>query len=600
MSKTLLFVVLTLIAAISFAQDTDQQLANHYYNEGDCEKALPYLEKTFKKNPSKIIFQRYIHCLKEIGNDREILKVIEEQTQRAPDNYEYKVILAKEYERQDRQRKADKIIDDIIQNLPGSPREIINAQKAFSEQGDHERALSVLKQGRRLLGNNYPLNAQFAQVYGDLGETKKMINEYISLLDYNASMLTTLKRVMPRMIDFESEDSESFELLKNQLIRAIQKNPNTSSYNRLLIWSLIQRKNFSAALIQAKALDKRTSNNGKEVFNLGRIASKNKAYPTARKAFQYVIELGNDSPYYYSAEKQLLNTQFKAITTTNDYSQDDLDATIANYRKTLQRIDKNGRAIPIIEELAYILAYYADQKKEAVTILKEALEYPRYNDIGRAKIKVLLADIYVLQNNIWDASLLYMQVEKQFKYETIGDEAKFKNARIFYYDGDFKYAQSQLDVLKSSTSKVIANDAMNLSLLITENLGLDSNYFAMEQFASADLLLQQHQFDTAFQMLDSITAIFPEHNLADDILMRKADAHIFLSQWQLAIKQLEKIATNHKDDILADDALYKIGQIYENQQLNYEKAAEYYFKIMKAFPGSLFATKARKRYRELE
>lgn len=600
MSRSLLFIVGILMTAMNFAQDTDQQLANHYYNEGDCDKALPYLEKTFEKNPSKIIFQRYIHCLKEKGDDREILKVIEAQVDRSPNNYEYKVILAKEYERQNRQRKADKIIDDILDNLPGSPREIINAQKAFTEEGEHERALAVLKRGRQILGNNYPLNAQFAQVYGDLGETEKMINEYINLLDYNAGMLSTLKRVMPRMIDFESEDSESFELLKNQLIRAIQKNPNATSYNRLLIWSLIQRRNFSAALVQAKALDKRTTNNGKEVFNLGRIASKNKAYPTARKAFQYVIDLGNDSPYYYSAEKQLLNTQFKAITTTSDYTQEDLNATIANYKKTLERMEKNGKAIPIIEELAYILAYYADQKEEGVDLLKEALEYPRYNDIGRAEIKVLLADIYVLQGNIWDASLLYMQVEKQFKYESIGNEAKFKNARIFYYDGDFKYAQSQLDVLKSSTSKLIANDAMNLSLLITENLGLDSNYFAMEQFASADLMLQQHQFDTAFQMLDTITAIFPDHNLADDILMRKADAYIFQAEWQLAIEQLEQIAENYKDDILADDALYKIGDIYENQLFDFEKATTYYFRIMKKFPGSLFATKARKRYRALQ
>jgi TolA-binding protein len=192
-----------------------------------------------------------------------------------------------------------------------------------------------------------------------------------------------------------------------------------------------------------------------------------------------------------------------------------------------------------------------------------------------------------------------MQVEENLKYERIGEEAKFKNARIFYYDGNFSYAQAQLDVLKGSTSKLIANDAMNLSILITDNLGLDSNFTAMEQFAQADLLLEQHKYDSAFQLYDTIIDIFPDHNLKDDILMRKADAFIFQAKWKSAIEKLEEIVKSHADDILADDALYKLGKIYEDQLFDLEKAKSFYFQIMKEYPGSLFSTKARKRYRAL-
>lgn len=582
-----------------YGQNTDEQLAIYYSNEGDCEKALPYLEKVYGNKPTKFIFNKYLNCLRETGDDRESLKLIEDQINIYPNNYEYQVMLGEEYERQGNERKAEKTYEDIIENVAPYPRDIINVQKAFSEKGMNELALRVLQNGRKELKGNYPLNAQFAKVYGELGETEKMIDEYLGLLDYNPNMISTLKRIMPRMIDFESDDSESFEMLKNSLIKTIQQHPNESSYAELLIWALIQRKNFAAALIQSKALDKRTSDDGKHVYEMGKIASKNKDYRTARKAFKYVVEIGEKSPYYYAAEQLLLNTRYLEITNNNNYSEAELKETISEYKTTLERIPKNGKAIPIIKELAYIQAYYADQKSEAKKILNEALEYPRYNDVGRAEVKILLADILMLEGDIWEASLLYMQVEEEFKYEPIGEEAKFKNARIFYYDGNFKYAQSQLDVLKESTSKLIANDAMNLSILITDNLGLDSNYTAMEQFAKADLLLEQHKYDSAFQLYDTIIDIFPDHNLKDDILMRKADAYIFKAEWEKAIEKLEKLVADHADDILADDALFKLGKIYENHLFDKEKAKAFYFRIMKEYPGSLFSTKARKRYRSL-
>lgn len=587
------------ITITGYGQNTDEQLAIYYSNEGDCVKALPYLEKVYGNKPTKFIFTKYLNCLRETGDDREALKLIEDQINIYPNNYEYQVMLGEEYERQGDERKAEKAYEDIIENVAPYPRDIINVQKAFSEKGMNELALRVLQNGRKELKGNYPLNAQFAKVYGELGETEKMIDEYLGLLDYNPNMISTLKRIMPRMIDFESDDSESFNILKNSLIKTIQQHPNESSYAELLIWALIQRKNFAAALIQSKALDKRSSDDGKHVYEMGKIASQNKDYRTARKAFKYVVEMGEESPYYYAAEQLLLNTRYLEITNNNNYSDEELKETISEYKTTLERIPKNGKAIPIIKELAYIQAYYADQKTEAKKILNEALEYPRYNDVGRAEVKILLADILMLEGDIWEASLLYMQVEEEFKYETIGEEAKFKNARIFYYDGNFKYAQSQLDVLKESTSKLIANDAMNLSILITDNLGLDSNYTAMEQFAQADLLLEQHKYDSAFQLYDTIIDIFPDHNLKDDILMRKADAHIFNAEWDKAIEKLDKLVADHADDILADDALYKLGKIYEDQLFDKEKAKEYYFRIMKEYPGSLFSTKARKRYRSL-
>lgn len=599
-SKFVLHILIILVSSYSLSQTTDEKLANHYYNEGDCEKALPYLEKVYTKDPSKFIFNRYLDCTQEIGDEKDVIKLIENQIKINPSNYEYHIMLGNAYEEYGNTRNAEKTYENLIENLSPSSRDVINLQKAFSQAGKHELALETLQKGRSLLKNNYPLNAQFAEVYGALGETELMINEYLELLDYNPNMINTLQMMMPRMIDFESEDSESYEMLKNSLIRKTQKHPNKQAYSEMLIWTLVQRKEFFTAFIQAKALDKRLNNDGREVYKIGKLAGQNKDYETARKAFKHVVELGSDLPFYYASEEALLNTRYTEITTKRNYTSEQIDETVKEYKKTIDRIGRNGKALPIIQEMAYIQAFYGGKPKEAKVVLEDALTFPRYTDIGEAEVKTLLADVLVVLGDIWEASLLYMQVEKDFKFEPIGYEAKFKNARIFYYDGDFKWAQSQLDILKESTTKLIANDAMNLSILITDNLGLDSNFTAMNQFSQADLLLEQHKYDEAFNKYDSILKSFPFHGLADEILMRKSKAFQFQGEWTKAIDLLVEITEKHADDILADDALFQLGNIYENHLFEYDKASEYYFQLMKNYPGSLFVTEARKRYRSLK
>lgn len=600
MSKILLLLVFCCLAILSNAQSTDEQLANYYYSQGDCDKAIPYFEKIYAAQPSKFIYTRYLDCLQKEGTEKDIIALVNKQIKNFPSEFEYPVSLIQIYEQQGKTKDAEKLARKLIDDLGPIQRDIVNLQQAFSKVGKYELALEVLQKGRKLLKNSYPLNIQFAEVYGELDRVEEMIEEYLGLLDYNAGMMNSLQRLMPRMIDFENENSEAYNLLKNALIKRIQKDPGNAVNSEMLIWALIQKKDFKTALVQAKALDKRTTKDGKEVFNLGKIAATNLDYQTARKAFKYVVELGTSSPYYFPAEQALLNTRFLEVTTFRNYATSDLEETILEYETALVRIGPKGKALPIIRELSYILAFYAGQPDKARNLLEDALKLPASSDMAKAEVKLLLGDVFVILGDIWEASLLYMQVENDFKFEPIGFEAKFKNAKVFYYAGDFKWSQSQLNILKESTTKLIANDAMQLSIFITDNLGLDSNLRAMRKFAHADLLIAQRKFDEAFSVLDSLASLFPFHSLADDILLRRAQAFEEQGKWLDAIEEYEKILTKHPESIYADDALFQIALIHDKHLLDPEKAATYYFQLMKEFRGSVFVTEARKRFRELQ
>ena len=600
MIRHVVILLFLLLGFTSFSQkNTDDQLAQYYYSNQEYEKALTYYEKLYKQADTKIYFIRLYECYINTSDIKSAEKLAKKQWSNHEDEPDYALLLAEFYEAQSEQEKATKIYDELIDDLPPSAGKIVALFNAFKGKGKNDLALQTIEKGRKLLKNNYPLHFQFAELYGTIGNTEAMMKEYIDLLDYHSSYLTSIQNVLSRQIDFAEEDSKEYVVLKNELLQRVQKHPENQVYSELLIWLFIQSKNFNAALVQLQALDKRMDLNGRSIYELGNIAIQNNDYRTGRKAFQYVLAKGNQNPLFYSAQNALLNTRFLEITTLRNYSKEELDVTISEYKSTLERSGWKAPSLPLIMELSHIQAFYAGNISESISNLNKALELPGLTDMQRAEVKMKLADIHVLHGDVWEASLLYMQVDKSFKFEPIGHEARFKNARIFYYDGEFNYAQSQLDVLKQSTSKLISNDAIELSLLITDNFGLDSNFRAMSWFAQGDLLIEQHKFDAAYQLFDSIMVNFPYHSLGDEILIKKAKAEALQGHWDASIAFLDELLKYYGDDILADNALFEKGDIYEKHLNMPDKAMECYKELLLKHKGSLYAIETRKRFRKL-
>jgi tetratricopeptide (TPR) repeat protein len=597
--KKLFTILFFLISFASIAQDSDHQLAEHYYSQGEFSKAVVYYRRLNESSSSKFYFNRLIDCLSETGEDKEVEKLLKKQIAKNKTQQEYRIQLAKFYESHDEKGKADKIYDELIDNLRAKSRDVIDLYNAFKSQGKSDMSYQTLLKGRKLLKKSYPLNFQFAEYYGSIGQTENMMNEYLDLLDYHASYISSLQRILSNQINFSEEESPEYEILKKALIERTQKNPSEIIYSEMLTWLFIQRQNFNAALVHVKAIDKRTKAKGNLVFDLGLICVENKDYTVARKSFQYVVGLGESATYFLRAQNALLNVRFLEITTLRNFSSEELNLTIKEYDEVLKTFGKTRSTLPLILELAHIQSFYANKGQDAILLLDEALVMPGLSEMLKAEVKMLLADIHVLHGDVWEASLFYMQVDKSFKYEPIGHEAKFKNARIFYYDGEFDFAQSQLDVLKQSTTKLIANDALKLSLLITDNYGLDSNYIAMNWFSNADLLIEQHRYNEAFVLFDSIIETYPAHSLGDEILLKKSRAMQLQGKWNEAIENLEELLKYYDTDILADDALFQLGDIFENRLMDGKTAAQYYSRILFDYKGSLYTEEARKRFRKL-
>jgi hypothetical protein len=347
-----------------------------------------------------------------------------------------------------------------------------------------------------------------------------MVSELLDVLMVSDAYIDGVQNALQPNFNSES-DLKKIEIIKSELLKAIQRHPDKDVYSRLLIWMFEQQREFDAAFTQAKALDKRQKEDGFRIMDLAQICVANEFYDVAVKCYEYVIAKGRDGNYYYSARTELLNVLYKKIIGKKDYTKNDLLSLEKQYLSTLDELGKYSGTAGIMKDLAHLQAFFLGKTEDAKQLLNETIELPGLSELMQAQCKLEKADIELMTGNVWEASLLYSQVEKAFKQDQIGQEAKFRNAKLSYYIGDFKWAQSQLSVLKGATTKLIANDAMDLSLKISDNLAIDTNPVPLMMFARADLGEFRNQDSLAELTLDSIEKLFPGHSLTDDILYKR-------------------------------------------------------------------------------
>jgi len=368
----------------------------------------------------------------------------------------------------------------------------------------------------------------------------------------------------------------------------------------MIQWVFIQNKDYDKALRQAKALDMRMEENGNRVFTMAQIASNDNDYDTAIKAFSYLVEQkGPTNSFYIDSKKELLKTKRKKILRNPYHTEAELQDLKTEYVEFLNEFGKDNRTALIIKELAELEALYLSNTDEAIKILNELIKFRGLNKIIKANAKLSLADYYLIQGENWESTLLYSQVDKEFREGFLGENARYKNAKLSYFIGDFEWAQEQFGILKSATTKLISNDAIELSVFIMDNANLDTTYLPLKLYAEAELLVFQHKYEEAKQKLDDIVSQFPEHSLEDDVLYAKAQIDMNQNNYDSAASYFNQIIEKHPDEIRCDNAIYKLAQLNETTLNNVEKAKELYQKLFIDYSDSTFAIEARKRYRIL-
>lgn len=597
--KTIYILFLSISASLfcfpAFAQQKDISLANEYYQNGEYEKAYSKFQDLSSRTQNiPYIYSNYLNTLRQLKKSDELQKFVRKSIKAFPDNILYQTDLYL-FMKAENDPKAERQFKTIVASAKNDPQQVELLYEYLLKSGETEKGVDLLMEARAASGRKYEYAIQLSKAYVALGNKEGMIDEMINYLRENRFQLEVVKNNFQNYL----KDQDDFKILEDKLYTMIQKDPEDMTLNELLLWINIQNKNFRYAYMQARAIDKKGNLNGNKLLEVGRIAMDNKDYDAAARYFEAITSEYRGSPNYSFARRLLIYSKEESVKNTYPVDREKIVSLIQDYKKMIAELGRSPQSYEATRSMAVLYGLYLDQKDSAITILKTMIDERGVDHRLKAQSKISLADIYLLNEEPWEASLLYSQVEKDMKDDQLGHEAKLKNAKVAYYKGEFELAQAHLDILKLATTREIANDAMDLSILIQDNSGLDTSYAALSEYAETDLLLFQNKDDEALVRLDSMLIRYPGHSLTDEIYWLKSRIYKRRAEYVKAIEALDRLLTEHAQGIFGDDALFTKALILEENLNDKEAAMELYREFLTTYPGSIYTAEARKRFRVL-
>lgn len=591
----LLSVGLSLVAGGAMAQTAGQSLplAIQYFQQGEMVKASELLENVMRAEPANSTAYAYLYmAYLQLKQAEKAEKLASAMAKRDPAQASYDVDRAYAMRQQQEEKRALNVYESLFKKLGPNRGQILMLTNAFRNRGENDWALKCLLQGRKLLGEPLAFSLELADLYLATGRKSEMVGAYLDYLQAAPQQLGYVQNTLQsRLTD------EDYEILRQALLAGMQRNPEDLALAELMVWFFVQQLDFETVFYQAKALDQRLNENGQRMLSLARSAVENRQFKSAGLFYQYLVEKGNRHPAYYEARYELLDTRRQEL---------ELSAAPASawqslaqaFEAYLRDFPQHRQVLLVKKSYAKVLAYELQQFMSAVDLLEKAVAEGGERRV-LAAVKLDLGDLYLLTEEYWEAALVYGQVEKDFPNDPLGQEAKFRNARLSFFQGEFAWSQAQLDVLKASTTQRIANDAMSLSLLISDNLNLDTSILPMRAFAAADLLAFRQDLKGATTAFEGMLVEFDGHALTDEIMLRLARLYQKQGDYTAARKYYERIANAYGTDILGDDAHFELALLLEEQLKNPAEASAWYEKLLKQYPDSTFTFEARRRYRKL-
>lgn len=594
--------LLALLCAPSaaLAQQSREQMAAYYFDHGDFAQAAQLYESLYQRGNNKFYYQRLLATYLEMEQYKEALKLVQQRQKTAPRDLYLLVDEGNVHLRQGQEKKALKCFDKAIAQIGSNLQPIPDLAMAFLTAGRPAYAAQTYLTARSKTKNQALYFNELIGVYQQMGDYEAMTGEYFDLLDHQPGMMQSIQISMQRTLN-EAPDERLADGVRRALVSRVQEHPENRNYLEMMIWFSIQQNDYRFALEQAQAIDARFPESGDDqVMRVAQIAQNNGTFDVALDGYRHLQRKGPDNAYYFDSRVGELEVEFARINHNYSIDSKSFAQLREKYLAAFAELGKNERTLPLMRHYATLMAYHGGDVQEAVSMLDDALELPRLKAKTRDEVKLELGDLLLFAGETWDASLLYMQVEKANKDDILGASAKYRNAKLSYYNHDFEWAKSQLNVLRASTSKLIANDAMELSLLISDNMEDDSTYGMLEIFADADLMLYRNRLDSAWNTFDRIGRLALSHPLFDEVLMRKAQIRMKQARYTDADSLLQRLIDFYPTDITADDALMMRAELNEQQLDRPQVALDCYEKLLLDYPSSLYADQARKRYNALK
>lgn len=592
------FTLLVIFPLISGAQNinTRTQLANSYFENKEFDKAEVVYKELYKETNADYYFNQYITCLSEQRKFSDAEREIKREIRRHKDGLNFYADLAYIYKEQGEDEKADKIINEAIAKLSSNKYHIHKLSNALMRRGEYERAVQVYEEAERITGRKF--NQELANIYSVQRKYPEMINKYMDWLEENPKNVATVQNRLQFFINRDHDDS-FYQIMRTELLKRIRIRNSPVINNQMLFWLYMQKRDFRQALIQAKAIDRRTFSSGRTIKELAEAAENSGEYDVALDAWSYLSKKGEKNLFHIDAELGKLNVLYLKIENDLITDKTQISEIAEQYKSTLEVFGLGHNTIGSIINLANIQAFYLDEGDKADALLQRAAAVRGLAPELAGLCKITRGDILVLQDKLWDAALLYAQAETENKDHSIGDRAKLKKAFVAYYGQQYEWALAQFDALKKSTSKEVANDALKYAIFIKGQLENDSLHRALSAYSGAELLQFRKRPEAAILRIDSLIENYPSNPIKVYAYMKRAELSEETGHYTEAETFYKKVISEYGSSVLKPTAVFRLGILYEDKLNNPDEASHYYKKIIMENPESIHTNAASKRLRAI-
>ena len=596
--KLINYLISLMIIATTFGQEVDQiKLANEYYQSKEYDKAVDLYKKLSKqKRNIPQIHSNYLDLMTNNDNPDDAYKYINYVIKQYPGNSRYRVDQIYVARLLPNKKEYKRLKDALYDASRGNVNTLKKIAEELSQRQLHNDALVFLSHARVESQDSKAYALDFAKNYSSLGNDPKMIAEYVNFASQQTRHVPYIKNILQELLSKESIK----KILEEVLIIRSQQYPDDVLYNDFLMWLYIQKNDYYGAFVQAKAIDRNSQRSGNTVMQVAKVAYDNQAYGDAMLFYDYIVTKSDQGSMREKAQFLSLLSKEKKLTEKLPIDKQALYQIAGAYQQFYEyTTETNPYRLQALKNKAGIMAYQLNELDTAINILEKLKNLPGITKTLEAQVKMDLGNINLIVGNHWEASLLYSQIEKDNPYAAMGYEAKLKNARLHYFMSNFDLAKAHLDILKRSTTKEIANDALELSLFIETNTMGDSNELGLMEYASISLLMYQNRFDEAREKLEILTKTQLGHPIRDDSFWLLAKLDKRMGNYKEALSSINTLISNYSEGVLGDDALFMKAQILEEYLDNRSEAQQVYRQFLEDFPGSAYAVEARRRFRIL-
>lgn len=581
---------------ISSQRQLDERLARELFQKKDYEKARDIYKSLYDSYGQTYYFDQYADCLILTGDYKTAESALKTFLKKNPKQWKSHVNLAYTYSQRGENDKAEKYLNKVIKDVPETKNSINDVVNLLKNRKFYEDAIALLEKGAKNPNIGYDFYLEKAYTYNSMLDFENATECYLLFLRENPEHYEMIKNRLRVMMMYDL-DGNVDDIVRMALLRKTQEDPENEEFASLLMWFSLQQQDYSLALMQLKALDKRGKGDFEnDILYVAQIARDNRYFDIAIDAYSYVVKKSDQGVFFVQATAGLIKTKYDKAVAEGNHDKIFYEKLSKEIDEAFQKIGSSREMLSLIKVQAEILGFELGRFDESKLLLNNALEM-NLSAQNKAEIKMELADIYLFTDEVWEATLLYSQIEKALKNEPIAHEARFKNAQLRYFIGEFEWADAALKILKSATSKLVANDAMTLSLTIKDNLEYDT--VALQRLSKADFYIYQHRYDIANQMLDSIVAYNPNEVSLPNVFYRKAKIAQSCGEFDAADSLFKRVYDGYADSYMADKALIENAQLLENKLDRKDDAMECYARLFDYYTASVYVAQARKNYRRL-